>query len=367
MAVEPSRTELKVGVFVVVALTIATLIVFSLGSKSKLFSPRATYRAYFTGVSGLRSGAPVRIAGVDVGSVGDVVLRSDGRIMTELKIDAEYAKLIRSETRVAIGSKGLLGDKIIDITVGAGDPIPEWGAIPVSEAPDIMAIAATASDVIKEARDTVRNLREATGVLADEQFQKDIASSVHGVSTLMEMATRESGTVNKLMTDPVLADRFSRTVASAEVASAELARTSRNVRAITDEIRGGNGSVHELIYGTAARDVARNLARATGETANVLEAIRTGDGTLHDLIFEDSAEQIIANTEAITGDLRAVMADVRAGRGTIGGLLADPTIYEDVKRLVGNLERNEILRALVRYSIRQDEATPPPQVTAPSP
>ena len=57
----------------------------------------------------------------------------------------------------------------------------------------------------------------------------------------------------------------------------------------------------------------------------------------------------------MSGDLRAIVDDVRAGRGTIGGLLVDPSIYEDIKRLVGNLQRNEILRSLVRYSIREDE------------
>jgi phospholipid/cholesterol/gamma-HCH transport system substrate-binding protein len=72
---------------------------------------------------------------------------------------------------------------------------------------------------------------------------------------------------------------------------------------------------------------------------------------------------LIENLTAMSQDLRLIVADVRAGRGTIGGLLVDPSIYEDVKRLVGNLERNEILRALVRYSIREDE--PRPQTPAP--
>jgi len=44
-------------------------------------------------------------------------------------------------------------------------------------------------------------------------------------------------------------------------------------------------------------------------------------------------------------------------------LLVDPTIYEDLKSAVGNVERNQVLRALVRYSIKEDEARPhDPQV-----
>ena len=96
----------------------------------------------------------------------------------------------------------------------------------------------------------------------------------------------------------------------------------------------------------------------SGEAATILRDVRTGDGNAHELLYGDSAGDLITNLTAMSTDLRAVVADVRAGRGTLGGLLVDPSIYEDVRRLVGNLERNEILRALVRYSIREDGARP---------
>ena len=54
-------------------------------------------------------------------------------------------------------------------------------------------------------------------------------------------------------------------------------------------------------------------------------------------------------------DLRSIVAEMKAGKGTLGGLLVDPTIYEDLKSAVGNVERNQVLRALVRYSIKADE------------
>ena len=57
---------------------------------------------------------------------------------------------------------------------------------------------------------------------------------------------------------------------------------------------------------------------------------------------------------------------MKAGRGTIGGLLVDPSIYEDVKTLVGNVERNQVLRALVRYSIKQNDGRPHAEVKDPA-
>ena len=55
---------------------------------------------------------------------------------------------------------------------------------------------------------------------------------------------------------------------------------------------------------------------------------------------------------------------MRQGKGTVGALLVDPSVYEDMKMVLGNVERNDVLRALVRYSIKQDEKKPEVQVGA---
>jgi phospholipid/cholesterol/gamma-HCH transport system substrate-binding protein len=48
-------------------------------------------------------------------------------------------------------------------------------------------------------------------------------------------------------------------------------------------------------------------------------------------------------------------------------LLVDPSVYEDLKVVLGNVERNKALRALVRYSIRRDGAQPGVEVRDPAP
>jgi phospholipid/cholesterol/gamma-HCH transport system substrate-binding protein len=71
----------------------------------------------------------------------------------------------------------------------------------------------------------------------------------------------------------------------------------------------------------------------------------------------------MANVTAITADVRTIVANMKAGKGTVGALLVDPSIYEDMKSVLGNVQRNDVLRALVRYSIKQDEKKPPVQVS----
>jgi phospholipid/cholesterol/gamma-HCH transport system substrate-binding protein len=67
----------------------------------------------------------------------------------------------------------------------------------------------------------------------------------------------------------------------------------------------------------------------------------------------------------MTSDFRKIVSDIKAGKGTIGGFLVDPSIYEDVKSIVGQLEDNQTLRALVRFTIKQDESKGTPVIKAP--
>jgi phospholipid/cholesterol/gamma-HCH transport system substrate-binding protein len=64
----------------------------------------------------------------------------------------------------------------------------------------------------------------------------------------------------------------------------------------------------------------------------------------------------------MSDDLRVIVHNLREGKGTLGALLVDPSVYEDIKSVVGNVERNQVLRALVRYSIKADETRPTPTV-----
>jgi len=56
----------------------------------------------------------------------------------------------------------------------------------------------------------------------------------------------------------------------------------------------------------------------------------------------------MSNLNQVSGDLKQMLTDMRAGKGTLGALLVDPSVYEDLKLMLGNVERNRTLRALVR-------------------
>lgn len=359
-------SELKVGIFVTAALVIGGLLVFVIGNRSAMFASKVTYTAVFDEVSGLRGGSPVRIAGIDVGTVESVDFGEDGRIHVTLEVREDASAFVREGSVARVGSKGLLGDQLIDITVGQGRPLPAGSTIPTAED---SVLSAFLGETGAEAEGVVRNVNQITAsiaqMLGDEQVQRDVRDLAHNLSEISRLIAENDGTVRRLMTDPELADDLHATVRSFQTTGSELEHAARSVRQIVAEVQHGDGTAHDLIYGDEGTQLLVNLATAAGELATIMRDVRTGNGTAHQILYGDEGGSLVANLTAMSADLRAIVADVRAGRGTIGGLLVDPSIYEDIKRLVGNLQRNEILRALVRYSIREDR--PRPQVPEPGP
>jgi phospholipid/cholesterol/gamma-HCH transport system substrate-binding protein len=366
-----------VGIFVMTSIAIGGLIAFTLGSETNLFASKATYSVLFDDASGLRPGSPVHVAGVPVGSVQSVEFTKEGRIRVRIEVLSSTARLIRGipggphpddippgEPRgstASIQSKGMLGDMLLSVSVG--DPsFPEWPtdkSLPVARGGSLMDMA---TEAMEEVQGTARNLRRATEPLANEQFSEDVQATAHNLASVTGMLAEGDGTLQRLMTDEELSREVDAAIKDFRKASSELEGLSGSLRRIAHEVERGNGGLHQIIYGDTAADALDNIGRAADEVALALAAIREGDGTAHQLVYGNAADDMLANLTRATDDIAAITRHIRAGRGTIGGLLIDPSIYEDVKRIVGDLERNRILRALVRYGIRRDEgAERPPE------
>ena len=116
--------ELRVGVFVVVALACLTLLVFKAGDF--YLKPGYTVRFLFDFVSGIDKGCPVRLAGVSVGEVTEVhVIRgSDNKTQVELLAWIAKGAVIEDDAEVRINSMGLLGEKYVEILPGKNSQNP---------------------------------------------------------------------------------------------------------------------------------------------------------------------------------------------------------------------------------------------------
>ena len=299
------KLALSVGGFVLGGLAVAIALIVLIGSESFLFTSNVTYKAQFPDVSGLREGASVRLGGREVGNVtgiqfGPMDERGPTLVVT-LRVRKDYASRIRQDSVARIGTQGLLGDKLIELTMGspkAGE-LEDGSWIIGQPAADPNRLIVTATDAMEHAKSILARL---------DQMSRDLTIG---------------GTMD------------------------ELDATVRSLHRIVATIEDGPGSAHELVYaGTLAAD-----ARAAVQSYK-----RAGD-TLNGAA--DRLDKLIASVDTskinhVTDTVAAIADDVRAGRGTLGGLLEDPTLYEETKRILVNIERNRVLKAVARFVISDE-------------
>lgn len=355
--------QVRVGFFLMLGVVVLGALVFLIGDERHLFDRQAHLRATFRDVAGLKVGSPVRMGGVDVGAVTEIsfgTTNADRRIHVRFTIVASQLPRVRADSTVRIASKGLLGDKAVDITMGnVGNGASDESEVRSEESDDIGAAMAAASSAMQRANEVLNNVAAATRPLATPQLGNDITALAHDLRTISHAVAEGPGTVHTLLTDPNTSARIERTLASVEAASARLSSMSAEVDGMAREARTGHGLVHALLYDREGEATLRSAARAADELAGITHDVRTGNGGLHQIIYGTDSSQAVANVNAATASLREILASVQQGRGTVGALLTDPSLYEDMKTLVGNVQRNEILRAMVRYSIHEDEARRP--------
>ena len=110
--------ELKFGLIAVFALVMAGLLIFAVGGSGGFFWQNYPLKVQFPNVAGLMSGSPVRVAGVEVGSVTDVELVPNGAEVSFNIID-DMRPLVTDRSTAKIGSISLLGEGAVDIEAGA--------------------------------------------------------------------------------------------------------------------------------------------------------------------------------------------------------------------------------------------------------
>ncbi|MCU0684697.1 MAG: MlaD family protein, partial [Polyangiaceae bacterium] len=337
------KREVKVGLFVFVGMIVTAAVVFFVGDERRLFESKYQFRSTFADVQGLKPGAPVRLSGVDIGyvqAVGHGPDASDDRLYVTFEVVRGEATRIRTDSVAKVGNKGLLGDKMLEVTPGTPGqaPLPPSSIVPSEEAADYSAMLSKVGDMSRKADAILTNVEKATGAFATDAAREDMQRSLHAMSVILNDVATGQGYVGRLLRDPAEADRFSHALASFDKTAQKLNETLDNVNQVVARVEKGPGFAHDVVYGTQGTDTINRFGDLAGEAALTLKGVRESQSIAHGVIYGDpNQQQFVSNLGAMSADMRSIVADVRAGKGTLGGLLVDPSIYEDMKAVLGNV------------------------------
>lgn len=118
---EKTKSELVVGAFVLVGIVCLGYLSIKLGKLEVIGGDFFEVDAQFNSASGLKSGATVEIAGVEVGRVRSIILKED-RAMVRLAV--QNGTKLYSDTIASIKTRGIIGEKFLALSPGGGgDPL----------------------------------------------------------------------------------------------------------------------------------------------------------------------------------------------------------------------------------------------------
>lgn len=110
--------EVKIGLFLALALAACLGAVFYIGAGSDLFTPK--YLLHFTvdKGTGFAAGMPIKLSGFRIGRIEEIALNQDARVDIQIQIAKKYQQWIRADSVARLAKEGLVGDEIIELSVG---------------------------------------------------------------------------------------------------------------------------------------------------------------------------------------------------------------------------------------------------------
>ncbi len=354
------RVVLRSGVFAALGLAVATVVVFLIGSERNSFSATTTYRASFANVEGLQVESPVRLGGLNVGRVTAVGFGDDlddQRILVTLEVASRFQARVREDSVARVTSRGVLGDKAVDISTGSQSLplVPEDGELKTGPSGDLNALLEKGTTILENATVISADLREGVAAFTAPKLREDVAAIIHTARGVTEELEHGSGTLHALIYDAALADEVKALVTKAVAVAARFDHAAARVDAVLAQVQRGDGTVHRLLYDPDLAQAVGDVGRAAAEVSTLIHDARTSPkGAVHQLVYGD-ASSLLADLGSAAADIKALTAKIRSGEGSVGAIINDPTIYEDLKEVLGNVKRNRVLRALVRLSVSKGD------------
>ncbi len=335
-----------------------------LGNAHRLFARHTSYVAYFNDVDGLMVDSPVRLGGLNVGTVQSITFShelKDTRVQVKLKVTNEFTSRIRTDSVARVASRGLLGDKTVDISLGsdAAEPVAEGGELKPGAGNDIASVLKSGTEVVDNVVAISADVRKAIAVYTAPEVTDELKGSLLALRGILDEVAHGQGALHAVIYDAKTGTDVRALVANATRVAAHLDGAVSTVDAMLEQVRTGDGAGHALLYGPEGKAALASLTLAAGEIGGLVRDVKASrSSAVHALLLGDSKGLVDDLSEAAT-HLKDVTARIDRGEGSLGALVNDPTAYEDLKTILGNVKRNRLLRELVRLSIsnRADYAT----------
>ena len=300
--------NLKLGILVLTSLLILVVSLYMVGKNNNLFGSNVTLKARFRDVAGLMPGNNVRFSGIQCGTVKSIAILNDTTIEVVLVVESEVSRYIKENAAATIGTEGLMGNRVINITPGSGEApsVKDGGVLTVSKENglnDVMtSIAATGDNVLTISADLqqtadrinrsemVRQLLADTSIPANlhqtlinfNRASDEIRHAAAALNALVRDVQQGRGVAGVLLSDPSAAREVSESISNINAASVKAAGLVNSLDSITISLKGdlqsGAGPLQTLLRDSSSSrklvNSIENLENGTRAFNEDMEALK---------------------------------------------------------------------------------------------
>ncbi|KKP36052.1 MAG: Mammalian cell entry related domain protein [candidate division TM6 bacterium GW2011_GWF2_32_72] len=318
------KTETKVGLFILVAISIFVYMGFSIGAFRFDRTGYSKYYVNFTNVSGLSRKAEVKIAGVDVGWLEDFELTEiDNMAKVTLMIKKGY--VLHKDAYATIKQDGLLGTKYIEVC--PGDPLlPKLDRGATLTRPSVSQVSF--DDALQNFKKIVDNVEEVTGTLREAMAGPDGKAQLKETFNSMNEASR-------------------RLASFAETMDRTVSRNEESISEMVGDFKEFAREAREKLI-PIGKDVNRVADKLDSE---VLPAFQDSMNTVAS-VFDRDFDRVATKLEKTAGSFEGAAVEARDGfknignvagkiddgKGVLGGLVNDDQTYKDLKFAISGLK-----------------------------
>ncbi len=330
------RRNIVVGIFVLLGIALFISTIYLVGKKENLFGSPVKISAVFKDVQGLREGDKVRLSGIDIGTISNLSFMDDNRVFIEMSLDETVVGFVKKDSRVTIGSEGLMGSKVVTILPGsiASGAVDKHDTLTSVEQVSI-------DDIIREVNKTSENIAIVSYELID----------------ITKKINRGDGVFGKIFTDTTLTTNLDDAVRN-------ISFITENLNELTYKVNNGQGIVGKMFADTTLTaelgSTGQNLDEITRNLMEITEKINKGEGIFGRMFTDTSLTQNLyitsQNLQSTTRSLSSLAEKLSSDSSALNLLIDDPTFADSLEILLNNfnegvIEATEAAEAIQRSGL----------------
>jgi phospholipid/cholesterol/gamma-HCH transport system substrate-binding protein len=311
------RKNLIVGIFVTLGLFIFIMAIYLVGKKENLFGSPVTIAAIFEDVQGLREGDNVRMSGIDIGTVRSLSFMDDNRVYIEMNLAADQVMFVKEDSRVTIGSEGLMGSKVVMIIPGTitAPPVSENDTLVTVEQVDI-------DDILIEVNKSSENI----AIVSNELI------------SITRKINRGDGIFGKIFTDTTLTQNL-------DDATRNISYITENLYRLSEQVSSGQGIVGKLFADTSLTQeigaAGQNIDEITNNLREITEKINKGEGVFGRMFTDTSLTKNLylssRNLQETSRSMMLLAERLNSDSSALNLLIDDPVFADSLKILLDRL------------------------------